>query len=51
MPDKKDQQNEEEQKEEKFTGSPEQQLPDLEAEDLQERQSKRENSADRHKEQ
>lgn len=40
MPDKKVQQKDDENKEKSFTGSPEQQLPDLEAEDSQERQEK-----------
>lgn len=35
MPDKKEQQNNGEDREERFTGTPEEQLPDLEAEDIQ----------------
>lgn len=49
MEDKKQQQNGEHEKEDAFTGSPEQQLPDLEAEDEQirkEEQSKEEKDSD-----
>lgn len=38
MPDKKDHQKDAEEKEKSFTGSPEQQFPDLEAEDERDRQ-------------
>ncbi|WP_203332909.1 hypothetical protein [Planococcus beigongshangi] len=38
MTDRKDRQNEQDDKTEKFTGSPEQKFPDLEAEDQQGRQ-------------
>lgn len=41
MADKKEQRNGGEDKEENFTGSPEEQLPDLEAEDIQNRQKER----------
>ena len=41
MPDKKDQQKGEENKEKSFTGSPEQQFPDLEAEGREERQDEK----------
>ncbi|WP_281862650.1 hypothetical protein [Planomicrobium okeanokoites] len=41
MPDKKEQQNNGEDREEHFTGTPEEQLPDLEAEDIQNQQKER----------
>ncbi|XKE96343.1 hypothetical protein LG326_08660 [Metaplanococcus flavidus] len=41
MPDKKEQQNNGEDREEHFTGTPEEQLPDLEAEDMQNQQKER----------
>lgn len=41
MTDRKDRQNEQDDKTEKFTGSPEQKFPDLEAEDQQGRQEER----------
>ena len=53
MADKKDQQRDNDQKEESFTGSPEQQFPDLEAEDrqeLQEQKSKQKDNPDSKKE-
>lgn len=52
MPDKKERPRDDEKKEKSFTGSPEQQLPDLEAEDTPDRQeqhSKKETDSDKQK--